>query len=171
MTPGIQDLMREIERVWDAFQRDVYLGRDADAAMAATAPGTSLVNVPVMTGGRDRDGVRRHLAEDVLPHLPADLTRRRISRTVDRFRLVEESMVGFTHDRELPWLLPGHAPTGRSVEVLAITVASFRQGRILAQRTLWDHVGLLSQIGARGPAGRPGAGVEVPPRAEPASWW
>ncbi len=29
-------------------------------------------------------------------------------------------MFSFTHDRELPWLLPGGAATGRQVEVLAV---------------------------------------------------
>ena len=58
-------------------------------------------------------------------------------------------MVTFTHDRELPWLLPGVAPTGRQVEVLAISVVSVRHrsraGRtttlIAGHRTLWDQVG------------------------------
>jgi hypothetical protein len=44
-----------------------------------------------------------------------------ISRTVDRFRPVDEAMVSFTHDRELPWLLPGTGPTHRQAEVRART--------------------------------------------------
>jgi len=75
---------------------------------------------------------------------------------VDQRRLAEESMVTFTHDRELPWLLPGVAPTGRQVEVLAISVVSARHrsraGRtttlIAGHRTLWDQVGLLTQLQA-----------------------
>ena len=63
----------------------------------------------------------------------------------------------FTHDRELPWLLPGVAPTGRQVEVLAISVVSVRHrsraGRtttlIASHRTLWDQVGLLDQLHRR----------------------
>jgi carboxymethylenebutenolidase len=77
-----------------------------------------------------------------------------VSKTVDQRRLAEESMVTFTHDRELPWLLPGVAPTGRQVEVLAISVVSVRHrsraGRtttlIAGHRTLWDQVGLLNQL-------------------------
>jgi len=89
-------------------------------------------------------------------HRPDDLAFRRVSKTVDQRRLAEESMVTFTHDRELPWLLPGVAPTGRQVEVLAISVVSVRHrsraGRtttlIAGHRTLWDQVGLLTQLQA-----------------------
>jgi carboxymethylenebutenolidase len=66
---------------------------------------------------------------------------------VDRFRLVDEATVTFTHDRELPWLLPGAAPAYRRAEVLTITVVSFQRGRICSQRILWDHATLTAQLG------------------------
>jgi carboxymethylenebutenolidase len=83
----------------------------------------------------------------VLPHLPTDLSFRRVSRTGDRWRVAQEDMVGFTHDRELPWLLPGVAPTGRQVEVLAISVVTIERFRIASHRTLWDQTVLLAQLG------------------------
>lgn len=156
MTPGIQELMRQVERLWDGYRNHLLVDHDVSAAMAATAAETSLVVVPVLAGPLDRDGLRRYLTDDLVPHLPADLSHRRVSRTVDRFRLVEEAVVGFTHDRELPWLLPGTAPTHRRAEVLSITVVTVRQNRILAQRTLWDHAGLLAQLGLPVGAGRGG---------------
>lgn len=160
MTMGIQQLMWEIERLRDVFHgavygSAVYAAPDLDAALAATAPDCALVNVPTGTGARGGDNLRRYLATDVVPHLPADLTFRRVSRTVDKFRVVEEATVGFTHDRALPWLLPGAAPTHRHAEVLAISVVTFRHSRItagdtlsqiVAHQTLWDHAGLLAQL-------------------------
>jgi carboxymethylenebutenolidase len=169
MTPGIQELMRQNERAWDAH-RDAVAAGDLERALSGTDAATSLVNLPVRTGAPDRAGLRRYLAEDLLPHLPADLVRRRLSRTVDRFRLVEEELVAFTHDRELPWLLPGAAPTHRHAEVVAITIATFRQGRIGAQRTLWDHAGLLARLGLSADAVRTGPAA-APAVAEKASWW
>ena len=77
----------------------------------------------------------------------SDLEVRRISRTVDRWRLVDETTVSFTHDRELPWLLPGVEPTFRRAEVLAIAVVSFERARIRSQRVLWDHATLVGQLG------------------------
>jgi carboxymethylenebutenolidase len=70
-----------------------------------------------------------------------------MSRTVDRFRLVDETTVSFTHDRELPWLLPGVGPTHRPAEVLTITVVGFDRGLIASQRILWDHATLTAQLG------------------------
>ncbi|MCW0215582.1 MAG: ester cyclase [Pseudonocardia sp.] len=148
MTPAMQVLIRDIERAWDGFCAALYERRDVDAAMVALDDPVTLVHMPSMTGGNDRAEVRAHLADEVVGHLPADLTRTRVSRTVDTRRLVDEVRWSFTHDRELPWLLPGLAPTGRTAAVLAISVVHVRQGRIGTVRTLWDDVrlrrGLLS---------------------------
>lgn len=167
---GIQVLMRQIEKVWDDWCHAVYVAHDVDAAVAATAAETSLVNVPVHTGVGDRDGLRRYLAEDVVPHLPADLTHRRISRTTDRFRVVDETAVTFTHDRELPWLLPRVPPSHRHAEVLVITLVTVRQARIVAHRAMWDHAGLLAQLDLPADAVRidPGAAVGA---TGTAGWW
>jgi len=52
----------------------------------------------------------------------------------------------FTHDRELPWLLPGIAATHRRAAVLAVSVVTVRRSRITAHRTLGDHTALLAQL-------------------------
>jgi hypothetical protein len=75
-----------------------------------------------------------------------------MSRTVDRFRLVDEMTVSFTHDRTLPWLLPGVSPAGRRAEVLAIAIVGFERGRIRWQRIHWDHATLARQLGIPAPA-------------------
>ena len=166
---GIQQLIWAIAKVTDAFDAAVYSAGDLDAALAVAAPDCVLENVPIGRGARDREDLRRHLGEDVLPHLPADLAFRRLSRTVDQRRVVDEVMVGFTHDRELPWLLPGVDPTGRRAEVLAVSVTTVRQGRLLAVRTLWDLTTLLAGLGLPGDTVRP---APVPLAGEgPRGWW
>ena len=145
MTMGIQQLIWQIERCRDTFHDSVYTTRDVDAALETVHDECELVNAPIGTGARGADELRRYLAEDVTPHLPADLTFTRVSRTVDQRRIVDEMTVGFTHDRELPWLLPGAAPTGLHVEATAISVVTVRHttrlgvttSRIAAHRTLW----------------------------------
>jgi carboxymethylenebutenolidase len=152
----IQHLMWKLEELAAGFREAVFDEGDVDAALGFFTEDCALTNVPAGTGGAGTDDLRRYLAEDVVPHRPADLAFRRVSKTVDQRRLVEESMVTFTHDRELPWLLPGVAPTGRQVEVLAISVVSVRHrsraGRttslIAGHRTLWDQVGLLTKLRA-----------------------
>jgi carboxymethylenebutenolidase len=147
VTKAVQDLMVAVERTRDAFAAALRDG-DLDAALDLVSDDVALTTLPVGTGARGADALRRHLAEDVLPHRPVDLATTRVSRTGDRWRVVDEELVAFTHDRELPWLVPGLAPTGRRVEVLAISVVTVRRQRIVQHRTLWDHHGLLVQLGA-----------------------
>jgi carboxymethylenebutenolidase len=163
MTMGIQQLMWRIERVKDDFHEALWSAGDVEAALAATGGDCTLVNLPVQTGAAG-DELRCFLAEDVIPHRPADLIFRRVSRTVDQRRVVDEASVEFTHDRELPWLLPGVPPTCRRAEVLAVSVVTFRhrtqlgtmESRIVAHRTLWDHSGLLAQLDLDPSAARTG---------------
>jgi carboxymethylenebutenolidase len=146
MTTAIAQFMRELERVWDGHRDALLLRRDLTAALAHLAAGPSVLHIPAMTGAAGRDACERFYAEDVLPHLPADLVLARMSRTVDRFRLVDETTVSFTHDRELPWLLPGISPTNRRAEVLAVWIVAFERGHIRSQRILWDHATLTAQL-------------------------
>ena len=155
MTLEIQKLAWRLEELATAFRDAVFVKGDVEAALACLTEDCALTNVPAGTGGHGTEELRRHLSEEVVPHRPADLAFRRLSRTTDQRRTAEESVLTFTHDRELPWLLPGVAPTGRAVEVLGISMISVRHrsraGRttslIATHRTLWDHAGLLEQLG------------------------
>jgi carboxymethylenebutenolidase len=147
VTPSIAHFMRDLEQAWDAHRHALLHGRDLAAALAPLAAEPAITHIPALTGASGRQAVERFYADQVLPHLPADLTLSTISRTVDRWRLVDETTVSFTHDRELPWLLPGVEPTFRRAEVLAIAVVGFDRTRIRSQRVLWDHATLMGQLG------------------------
>ena len=157
MTPAIQELMRQVAAVRDGFRRDVLAGR-VDAALGVCTAGFSLVNRPMGTGGADPAAVRRFLADDLVAHLPPDLAHSRVSRTVDRFRVVDEERVTFTHDRPLPWLLPGVAPTGRRAETTAVSICTVQQGRVASLRVLWDLATLLAGLGLPADAVAPARG-------------
>ena len=139
--------MRELERAWDAHRDALLVRRDLAAALAPLAAEPSVVHIPAMTGAAGRLPVEHFYADQFLPYLPGDLVLSTISRTVDRWRLVDETTVLFTHDRVLPWLLPAVEPTFRRAEVLAIAVVGFKRARIRSQRVLWDHATLAAQLG------------------------
>ena len=147
MTYAIAQFLIELEHVWNEHLDAALTRRDLDAVLATLAPEPAVLHNPAGTGATGAEAVRRFYAEGFLPHLPADLTVSRISRTVDRWRLVDEATVSFTHDRELPWLLPGAEPTHRRAEVLAITVVTFERRKIRSVRMLWDQVTLTAQLG------------------------
>lgn len=146
VTTAIAQFMRELERAWDAHREALLVRRDLTAALAPLAADPSVLHIPAMTGAAGRPALERFYADKLLPHVPGDLVLSTISRTVDRWRLVEETTVSFTHDRVLPWLLPGVEPTFRRAEVLAIAVVGFERGRIRSQRVLWDHATLAAQL-------------------------
>ncbi len=146
MTTEIARFMRGLEEIWDGHLEASLARGDLAGAMANLVAEPSVLHIPAMTGAAGRSALERFYAEELFGHLPADLAMTRISRTVDRFRLVDETTVSFTHDRELPWLLPGVSPTHRRAEVLAIAVVSFQRGRISSQRILWDHATLTAQL-------------------------
>ncbi len=157
MTPSIAQFMRDLEQAWDAHQQALIEHRDLAAALARLAAEPAVTHIPAMTGATGRRAVERFYADQFLPYVPDDLKLSKISRTVDRWRLVDETTVSFTHDRELPWLLPGIEPTFRRAEVLAIAVVGFERMRIRSQRVLWDHATLAAQLNitdrvATGPA-------------------
>ena len=146
MTTAIAQFMRELERIWDEHLAALLGRRDLEGALAQLTAESSVLHIPAMTGATGGQAVERFYAGVLLPRLPCDLTWTRISRTVDRWRLVDEVTVSFTHDRELPWLLPGIEPTHRRAEVLVIAVVAFERGRIRSVRMLWDHATLTAQL-------------------------
>lgn len=148
VTKAVQDLMVAVERVRDAFVRAVFVDADPAAARAAATDDVTVEVLPAGTGASGGEALERWLAADVVPSLPPDLAFHRVSRTGDRWQVADEETLSFTHDRELPWLLPGLAPTGRAVEVLVMTVVTVRRGKVRRVRMLTDQHGLLDRLGA-----------------------
>ncbi|MGH3153531.1 MAG: hypothetical protein ACRDOB_22755 [Streptosporangiaceae bacterium] len=150
MTPAISAAMHELERVADEHSDALLTRHDVDAALAVMAADPTVRHLPSAAGASGREALYRFYAEDYLPHLPGDLARTRISRTVGRFRLVDETLVRFRHDRPLPWLLPGIEPTYRWAEVTTIVITDFDRLRLRGQHIHWDHATLLTQLGLVG---------------------
>jgi len=52
-------------------------------------------------------------------------------RTVGRDQVVDEPLISFTHDTEMDFLLPGIAPTGRTVELPLVVIVGVEDGRVV----------------------------------------
>lgn len=146
VTPAMQTLMRDVARLWDDAADGLYDRGDPAPATAVLGDGVVWTELPTGAGGTGPEAVGGHLAV-VAASLPGGGTRTRLSRTLDVRRIADEVRFAFTHDHELPWLLPGVAPTGRRVEVHAVQLVRVRQGRIDELRTLWDVAGLRTALG------------------------
>jgi carboxymethylenebutenolidase len=87
-----------------------------------------------------------------------------VSRTVGEKRVVDEMIVTMTHDREVPWILPGMAASGRRLEVAVLAVVRFVDGLITHEHLWWDQASVLVQLGLLPTAGLPVHGVEIAQR-------
>lgn len=104
-------------------------------------------HVPVLTGGAGKSALRRFYSQDFIPSMPPDTKLTPISRTVGEEQLVDEMIFSFTHTQEMPWMLPGIAPTNRYVEVALVAIVRFRDGKLAHEHIYWDQASVLKQIG------------------------
>ncbi|MCB0386284.1 MAG: hypothetical protein KDD43_12900, partial [Bdellovibrionales bacterium] len=90
--------------------------------------------------------------------MPEDTQIELIWRTVDEDTLVDEFIFKLTHDREMDFLLPGLAPTGKYVEVPMVASVYFAGEKVVREHIYWDQASVLVQLGLLNPAGLPVAG-------------
>ena len=118
-------------------------------------------HIPVMTGGKGKEELRRFYAEDFIPRMPADTKLTTISRTVGEDRLVDEMIFSFTHSQEMPWMLPGIAPTHKRVEVPLVAIVQFENGKLAHEHIYWDQASVLKQLELITDTSLPVFGVET----------
>jgi carboxymethylenebutenolidase len=151
---------KHLGAVFDAHTAAEFKTRDIDATMATMTDAPHLTHVPTMTGGDGYEAVRRFYETWFIGHWPADMAIKLLSRTVGDDRVVDEMIVSFTHDREIPAILPGVAPTGRKVVLPHVAVVGFKDGKIAYEHIYWDQASLLVQIGLLDRAKLPVTGAE-----------
>jgi len=118
-------------------------------------------HIPTMTGGVGQAELRRFYKNHFIGENPPDTALRPISRTVGADQLVDEMIFSFTHTREVDWMLPGVAPTGKRVEVPLVAIVKFVDGKVAHEHIYWDQASVLVQIGLLDPRGLPVAGAET----------
>lgn len=138
-----------------------FAARDAEETMKTMVPEPYVNHVPTMTGGTGHDELKRFYAHHFIPGNPDDMKMIPISRVIGVDRMVDEFILSFTHDREIDWLLPGVAPTGKRVEIPMLVVVGFRGPKLYNEHIYWDQASVLAQIGLLDPTGLPVTGVEA----------
>jgi len=146
--------------LFDAHTNAEFKLHDIDATMATMGAAPHVTHVPTMTGGNGRDAVRHFYETWFINHWPEDLAIELVSRTVGETRLVDEVILSFTHDCEMPAILPGVKPTGRKVTIPFVVVVGGEDGKVKFERIYWDQASVLAQIGLIDKAGLPVSGAE-----------
>src|ERR1700746_3520805 len=150
----------DLTRLWEEHTRHEFATRDTEATLATMVEDAYVNHVPVLTGGVGKEALRRFYSVDFIPTMPPDTTLTPVSRTVGDDQLVDEMIFSFTHTVEMPWMLPGIAPTNRRVEVALVVIVRFRDGKLAHEHIYWDQASVLKQIGLLTDAALPVFGAE-----------
>jgi carboxymethylenebutenolidase len=151
----------DLNALWEQHCYFEFATRDVDAVMPTMIAEPYVNHVPTMTGGVGHDQLKRFYRYHFVHSNPADTKLIPVSRTIGADRVVDEFVFCATHDREIDWLLPGLAPTGRYFEVPMLAVIRFRGDKLYNEHIYWDQASVLVQIGVLNPDGLPVAGRQT----------
>jgi carboxymethylenebutenolidase len=151
---------QELGTVFDAHVAAEFVDMDLDATMATMSADPYVYHLPAMTGGVGFDDVRRFYGDHFIGKWPQDIEITPVSRTIGEDQVVDELVLEFTHDIEMPQLLPGIAPTGKHVRLAFCVVVGFEGGKVHHEHIYWDQASLLTQIGLLDPKELPVTGAE-----------
>ena len=146
---------------WDDHIGYEFSTRDVDSTIATMVEDAYVNHIPVLTGGYGQAALRTFYQQDFITSMPADVSIQLVSRTLGQDQLVDEIVFSFTHTEQMPWMLPGVAPTHRRVEIPLVVVVGFRDGKLAHERIYWDQASVLKQIGLITDPSLPVFGIET----------
>jgi carboxymethylenebutenolidase len=150
----------DLGAIFDEHVASEFATKDIDATMRTMVQEPYVWHVPALTGASGGDAVRQFYASQFIGHTPQDAVLRPISRTVSSDRVIDEFVLEFTHDSEVPFMLPGVPPTGRRVRIPTVVVMGFDGGKVSYEHIYWDQASVLVQVGLLDRSTLPVAGVE-----------
>jgi carboxymethylenebutenolidase len=151
----------DLSRLWEEHTSHEFATGDTEATLATMVDDAYVNHIPVLTGGYGKEALREFYSQRFIPAMPPDTVLTPVSRTVGENQLVDEMIFSFTHTREMPWMLPGVAPTHRRVEVPLVAIVRFRDGKIAHEHIYWDQASVLKQIGLLTDESLPVRGAET----------
>jgi carboxymethylenebutenolidase len=137
----------DLSQLWEEHTKHEFVTRDTEATLATMVEDAYVNHVPVLTGGSGKAALREFYSRRFIPAMPPDTTLTPVSRTVGENQVVDEMIFSFTHTQEMPWMLPGVAPTNAHVEIPLVAIVQFRDGKLAHEHIYWDQASVLKQIG------------------------
>ena len=72
--------------------------------------------------------------------------------------------ITFVHDSPVDWMLPGVAPTGKTIEVALVAIVRFAEQdgewKLVHEHIYWDQASVLAQLGLIDATALPVTGAE-----------
>ena len=151
------------KKLGDIFDKHIefeFDKEDVDATMTTMTEDPYVHHVPTLAGGVGYNGVYNFYTNHFVGKMPKDWKITNVSRTVGKDQVIDELIISFTHDREIDYLLPGIAPTGKYVEIPHVVIMKFKNNKISHEHIYWDQASVLVQIGLLNPEGLPVTGIQ-----------
>jgi len=151
------------EKLGDIFDKHIefeFDKEDVDATMTTMTEDPYVHHIPTLAGGVGYNGVYNFYTNHFVGKMPKDWKIINVSRTVGKDQVVDELIISFTHDREIDYLLPGIAPTGKYVEIPHVVIMKFKNNKISHEHIYWDQASVLVQIGLLDSDGLPVTGIQ-----------
>ena len=136
-----------LSSAWDQHLASEFAARSPEQALATMTAEPYVNLVPLMIGARGRVELRDFYANHFLSQIPPDMEMVPVSRTIGQGRVVDESIMRFTHSIRLDWLLPGIPPTGKRVELPFVVIVQFEGDKVAHEHLYWDQASVLVQVG------------------------
>ena len=137
----------QLEELWADHLKGEFESKDVEATLATMVDDAHVNHMPVNTGGRGKDALRRFYRDDFIPSWPADLEMIPVNRVIGEGQLVDELRLSFTHSKSMPWFLPNVVPTQKKITIDVVVIAQFRGDKLACERIYWDHASVLRQVG------------------------
>ena len=149
--------MNEADMValWDQHTYYEFVVKDAALALSTMVDDPQVMHLPTMSGGVGKEQVRRYYADVFIPAVPDGTVQEPICRSVGATCIVDEAILVIPHDREVPFLVPGVEPTGKTLR------GALRCHRAFPRRAHGKRTALLGPSGRACPFGLVTAG-ELP---------
>ncbi|KAL4990178.1 hypothetical protein BDW68DRAFT_185933 [Aspergillus falconensis] len=107
----------------------------------------STSNALQMTGGIGCKNLTKFYRDHFIFANPADAEMELINRTVGVDKVVDDSIMTMTHDREIDYLLPGILPTGKRLKIPFAAIVNIQGDRLHNEHLVWDQASVLRQLG------------------------
>ncbi|MBW4567379.1 MAG: nuclear transport factor 2 family protein [Tolypothrix carrinoi HA7290-LM1] len=159
-TPNLTPAQEALQALWEEHLQYEFGTHSTEDALATMVEDAYVNHIPVMTGGVGKPALREFYSKYFIPQMPPDMELTPISRTIGTDQLVDEMVAKFTHTVWMEWILPGVAPTGKRVEVPAVAIVQFRDGKLAHEHIYWDQASVLVQVGLLDPGTLPVVGVD-----------
>jgi len=151
----------DLSALWDKHCEYEFGTRNVDDTMSTMVAEPYVNHIPTMTGGVGYKNLHAFYSNHFVNSNPPDTSLVPISRTIGATQVVDEMLFCFTHTTEIPWMLPGVAPTGKRVEIPLLAVIKFRGDKLYHEHIYWDQASVLVQVGLLDAKLLPVAGVET----------